>query len=64
LGALTVVVATFVLLLKASAWWLTGSVALFADTLESTVNVASGMLTLVALVASTEVVDIPGSAGL
>jgi cation diffusion facilitator family transporter len=48
-GALTVVVATFVLLLKAGAWWLTGSVALFADTLESTVNVASGMLTLVAL---------------
>ena len=35
-----------VLGLKGAAWWLTGSVALFSDALESTVNVAASLLAL------------------
>ena len=43
LAAWSIVIAFGVLLLKAAAWWLTGSVALFSDALESIVNViASG----------------------
>ncbi|MET0943323.1 MAG: cation diffusion facilitator family transporter [Mesorhizobium sp.] len=43
LAAWSIVIAFAVLLLKAVAWWLTGSVALFSDALESIVNViASG----------------------
>lgn len=38
-----------VLLLKGAAWWLTGSVALYSDALESTVNVAASLLALGAL---------------
>src|SRR5271157_3005525 len=38
-----------VLAMKGSAWWLTGSAALFSDALESTVNVAAGVIALVAL---------------
>jgi len=38
-----------VLAMKAAAWWLTGSAALFSDALESTVNVAAGVIALVAL---------------
>ena len=37
----SVVVACAVLALKLAAWWLTGSVALLADALESVVNVAA-----------------------
>jgi cation diffusion facilitator family transporter len=38
-----------VLGLKAAAWWLTGSAALYSDALESTVNVATAALALWAL---------------
>ena len=48
-AALSVVVAIFVLALKAGAWWLTGSVALFADALESVVNVAAALAALAAI---------------
>lgn len=38
-----------VLALKAFAWWLTGSVALLSDALESTVNVATALAALIAI---------------
>ncbi len=38
-----------VLAMKAAAWWLTGSAALFSDALETTVNVAAGVIALGAL---------------
>lgn len=39
----TIVVAFVVLGLKAVAWWMTGSVALYSDALESTVNVIAAL---------------------
>jgi cation diffusion facilitator family transporter len=45
----SVAVALAVLALKAGAWWLTGSVALFADALESVVNVAAAAAALAAV---------------
>ncbi|MCW8086152.1 cation diffusion facilitator family transporter [Sabulicella glaciei] len=45
----SVAVAIAVLALKAVAWWLTGSVALFADALESVVNVAAALAALAAV---------------
>lgn len=45
----SVAVALIVLGLKAGAWWLTGSVALFADALESVVNVAAAVAALLAI---------------
>ena len=39
-------VGCLVLALKGAAWWVTGSVALYSDALESTVNVAAGVLAL------------------
>lgn len=45
----SVVVALAVLSLKAAAWWLTGSVALMADALESVVNVAAAAAALLAV---------------
>jgi cation diffusion facilitator family transporter len=45
----SVLVALLVLGLKAGAWWLTGSVALFADALESVVNVAAAGAALLAI---------------
>jgi cation diffusion facilitator family transporter len=38
-----------VLALKGAAWWVTGSVALYSDALESTLNVATSLLVLGAL---------------
>ena len=49
LAAGSVVVALAVLALKLVAWWLTGSVALFADALESVVNVAAAGAVLLAI---------------
>jgi len=49
LAAGSVAVALLVLALKAAAWWMTGSVALFADALESVVNVAAAVAALVAV---------------
>ncbi len=45
----SVAVALGVLALKSVAWWLTGSVALFADALESVVNVAAAIGALLAI---------------
>ncbi len=45
----SVAVATLVLALKLGAWWLTGSVALLADALESVVNVAAAAAALLAI---------------
>ncbi|WP_149538002.1 cation diffusion facilitator family transporter [Siccirubricoccus phaeus] len=42
-------IALAVLGLKLGAWWLTGSVALFADALESVVNVAAALAALLAV---------------
>jgi cation diffusion facilitator family transporter len=44
-----VAVAVAVLALKAMAWWVTGSVALYADALESIVNVAAALAALLAV---------------
>lgn len=49
LAAGSVGVALAVLGLKAAAWWLTGSVALLADALESIVNVAAAIAALLAI---------------
>ncbi|WP_424810983.1 cation diffusion facilitator family transporter [Roseococcus sp. YIM B11640] len=49
LAAGSVAIAIVVLGLKLWAWWLTGSVALFADALESVVNVAASGAALVAV---------------
>ena len=45
----SVAVALVVLALKAGAWWLTGSVALLADALESVVNLATALAALAAV---------------
>ncbi|MFC3570408.1 cation diffusion facilitator family transporter [Paracoccus sp. TOH] len=45
----SIVVGLVVLALKALAWWLTGSVALLSDALESTVNVATAVAALIAI---------------
>lgn len=49
IAAASVGVALLVLGLKAGAWWLTGSVALFADAVESVVNVAAALAALLAI---------------
>ncbi|RDD72882.1 cation diffusion facilitator family transporter [Paracoccus versutus] len=45
----SILVGLIVLALKALAWWLTGSVALLSDALESTVNVATAVAALIAI---------------
>lgn len=45
----SIVVGLVVLALKLLAWWLTGSVALLSDALESTVNVATAFAALIAI---------------
>ncbi|APX23497.1 MAG: cation transporter [Rhodobacteraceae bacterium] len=45
----SVLVGLAVLAIKALAWWLTGSVALLSDALESIVNVATALAALIAL---------------
>jgi cation diffusion facilitator family transporter len=49
IAAASIFIALLVLGLKAGAWWLTGSVALFADALESVVNVAAAFAALLAI---------------
>ena len=49
LAAFSVAIAVAVLVLKAIAWWVTGSVALYADALESIVNVAAALAALLAV---------------
>lgn len=45
----SIVVGIVVLALKALAWWLTGSIALYSDALESTVNVTTAIAAVVAI---------------
>ncbi len=45
----SILVGVIVLAIKMLAWWLTGSVALFSDALESTVNVATAIAALIAI---------------
>lgn len=45
----TIVVGALVLALKAAAWWLTGSAALYSDALESVVNVVASLIAFGAL---------------
>lgn len=45
----TILIGCAVLALKTAAWWLTGSVALYSDALESIVNVAASVVALIAL---------------
>jgi cation diffusion facilitator family transporter len=49
IARVTILVGCAVLGLKATAWWITGSVALYSDALESTVNVAASLVALTAL---------------
>lgn len=49
LAAGTLVVGLVVLALKLVAWWMTGSIALYSDALESTVNVATAVATILAV---------------
>lgn len=53
----SIFVGVLVLGIKTVAWWLTGSVALFADALESTVNVATAIAALVAIRISARPAD-------
>lgn len=46
---ITILVGVTVLALKTAAWWITGSVALYSDALESIVNVAASLVALTAL---------------
>src|SRR4051794_12010291 len=50
-------VGVLVLALKALAYWLTGSIALYSDALESTVNVATALAALIAVRLSAQPVD-------
>lgn len=45
----SILVGVLVLGIKALAWWVTGSVALYSDALESTVNVATAIAALIAI---------------
>lgn len=49
IARVTILVGVAVLGLKTFAWWITGSVALYSDALESTVNVAASLVALTAL---------------
>jgi cation diffusion facilitator family transporter len=49
LAIASIFIGLLVLGIKTLAWWLTGSVALFADALESTVNVVTAFAALVAI---------------
>jgi cation diffusion facilitator family transporter len=57
MAAGSVGIAFAVLGLKAAAWWLTGSVALLADALESVVNIAAAIAALLAIRLSAEPPD-------
>ena len=48
-ASFSIILGLSVLALKAAAWWFTGSAALFSDALESTVNIAAAIISLVAL---------------
>jgi cation diffusion facilitator family transporter len=54
---MTIGVGVIVFAVKLVAWWVTGSVALYSDALESTVNVAAGIAALIALSVSARPAD-------
>lgn len=54
---MTIGVGMIVFAVKLAAWWVTGSVALYSDALESTVNVAAGIAALIALSVSAKPAD-------
>lgn len=56
-AAASVAIGLAVLGLKMAAWWVTGSVALFSDALESIINVAASLAALVALNISSRPAD-------
>lgn len=49
IAAISVLVGIVVLAVKTLAWWVTGSVALLSDALESIVNVATALAALIAV---------------
>lgn len=53
----SIFVGVVVLVLKLIAWWLTGSVALLSDGLESTVNVATAIAALIAIHVAAQPAD-------
>lgn len=53
----SLVVSLAVLAMKAGAWWLTGSVALYSDAIETIINVATAVTALVALWYSAQPAD-------
>lgn len=57
IATLSILVGVIVLALKLLAWWLTGSIALLSDGLESLVNVATAVATLLALRYAARPVD-------
>lgn len=57
IALISIGVGTVVLGLKAGAWWLTGSSALYSDALESVVNVAASIVAAAALFYATRPAD-------
>lgn len=53
----SIVIGVLVLAMKVAAWWFTGSVALYSDALESTVNVATAVIAFLALRLSAKPAD-------
>ncbi|SEP70161.1 cation diffusion facilitator family transporter [Faunimonas pinastri] len=53
----SVAIAVVVLLLKVAAWWLTGSVALYSDALESIINIVASIAAVIALSVSAKPAD-------
>ena len=49
IAAGSIAIGCLVLAMKAAAWWITGSAALYSDALESIVNVAASVIALAAL---------------
>lgn len=49
IAAGSILVGLLVLVLKFIAWWLTGSIALYSDALESIVNVVTAVVALLAV---------------
>lgn len=57
IAAASIAVGLVVLAIKTLAWWLTGSVALLSDALESIVNVAAAIAAFIAIVYSAKPAD-------
>lgn len=53
----SIVVGFVVLALKVAAWWITGSIALYSDALESIINIVTAVAALVALLVAARPAD-------